>query len=50
MDWSRPWDQIDGFMRRSAVGEAYAHLRALVVRGVLEESEGEPTRWSLVEQ
>ena len=22
MDWSRPWDQIDGFMRRSAVGEA----------------------------
>ena len=26
MDWSRPWDQIDGFMRRSAIGEAYAHL------------------------
>jgi hypothetical protein len=50
MDWSRPWDQIDGFMRRSAIGEAYAHLRALVVRGVLEESDGEPTRWSLVEQ
>ena len=49
MDWSRPWDQIDGFMRRSAIGEAYAHLRALVVRGVLEESEGEPTRWRLVE-
>ena len=49
MDWSRPWDQIDGFMRRSAIGEAYAHLRALAVRGVLEESEGEPTRWKLVE-
>ena len=29
MDWSRPWDQIDGFMRRSTIGEAYAHLRAL---------------------
>jgi hypothetical protein len=28
---------------------AYAHLRALVVRGDLEESEGEPTRWKLVE-
>jgi glyoxylase-like metal-dependent hydrolase (beta-lactamase superfamily II) len=49
MDWSRPWDQIDGFMRRSAIGEAYAHLRALSKRGVLDESEGEPTRWTLVE-
>jgi len=49
MDWSRPWDQIDGFMRRSAIGEAYAHLRALARRGVLEESEGEPSRWKLVE-
>ena len=26
MEWSRPWDQTDGFMRRSAIGEAYAHL------------------------
>ena len=38
MDWSRPWDQIDGFMRRSAIGEAYAHLararRARRARGV----------------
>jgi glyoxylase-like metal-dependent hydrolase (beta-lactamase superfamily II) len=50
MDWSRPWDQIDGFMRRSAIGEAYAHLRALVVRGVLREEAGEPTRWFLVDE
>jgi glyoxylase-like metal-dependent hydrolase (beta-lactamase superfamily II) len=49
MDWSRPWDQIDGFMRRSAIGEAYAHLRALSKRGVLEETDGEPSRWSIVE-
>jgi len=49
MDWSRPWDQIDGFMRRSAIGEAYAHLRALSKRGVLEESDGEPTRWTIIE-
>jgi glyoxylase-like metal-dependent hydrolase (beta-lactamase superfamily II) len=49
MDWSRPWDQIDGFMRRSAIGEAYAHLRALSKRGVLEETDGEPSRWTLVE-
>ena len=50
MDWSRPWDQIDGFMRRSAIGEAYARpARASSKRGVLEESEGEPSRWKLVE-
>jgi len=49
MDWSRPWDQIDGFMRRSAIGEAYAHLRALSKRGVLEENDGEPSRWRIVE-
>jgi len=49
MDWSRPWDQIDGFMRRSAIGEAYAHLRALTRRGILAESEGEPSRWTVVE-
>jgi len=48
MDWSRPWDQLDGFMRRSAIGEAHAHLRALEVRGVLEEVVGEPSRWKLL--
>jgi glyoxylase-like metal-dependent hydrolase (beta-lactamase superfamily II) len=50
MDWSRPWDQIDGFMRRSAIGEAYAHLRTLSKRGVLDELDGEPSRWTLVER
>jgi glyoxylase-like metal-dependent hydrolase (beta-lactamase superfamily II) len=49
MDWSRPWEQTDGFMRRSAVGEAYAHLRALSKRGVLVETDGEPSRWAVVE-
>ena len=49
MDWSRPWDESTG----SCAGPPSARPTrtcALVVRGVLEESEGEPTGWSLVEQ
>ena len=49
MTWSRPWERIDGFMRRAAVGEAMAHLRALQARGVLREVNGEPARWELVQ-
>ena len=30
--WSRPWDQLDRFTRRSAIGEALAHLRTLEVQ------------------
>jgi len=47
MHWSRSWDRIEGFMRRAAVGEAMAHLRALEVRGVVREVPGEPSRWEL---
>jgi hypothetical protein len=49
MDWSRPWEQFNEFTRRSAIGEAAAHLRALEVRGVVVEIVGEPSRWKLVE-
>ena len=42
MIWSRPWDQIDGWMRRAAVGEAMAHLRALEQRGILEPTTASP--------
>jgi glyoxylase-like metal-dependent hydrolase (beta-lactamase superfamily II) len=49
MHWSRSWDQIAGFMRRAAVGEAMAHLRALQNRGIVREIVGEPSRWELVE-
>ncbi|HWC38815.1 MAG TPA: MBL fold metallo-hydrolase [Acidimicrobiales bacterium] len=49
MTWSRPWNRIEGFMRRAAVGEAMAHLRALESRGVLREVNGEPARWELVQ-
>ncbi|HEY2811929.1 MAG TPA: MBL fold metallo-hydrolase [Acidimicrobiales bacterium] len=49
MRWSRPWDRIEGFMRRAAVGEAMAHLRALESRGVVREIRGEPSHWEVVE-
>jgi hypothetical protein len=48
MEWSRPWSEMAGFPRRSAIGEAEAHLRALEVRGVLREIPGEPSRWEIV--
>jgi glyoxylase-like metal-dependent hydrolase (beta-lactamase superfamily II) len=48
MRWSRNWDRIEGFMRRAAVGEAMAHLRALEIRGVVREVMGEPSRWERV--
>jgi glyoxylase-like metal-dependent hydrolase (beta-lactamase superfamily II) len=49
MHWSRPWDRIEGFMRRAAVGEALAHLRALEHRGVIREVPGDILHWELVE-
>jgi glyoxylase-like metal-dependent hydrolase (beta-lactamase superfamily II) len=48
MDWSRPWNDIDPFTRRAAIGEALAHLRALEVRGVVHENVGEPSHWELI--
>jgi len=50
MKWSRPWSGIDGFMRRAAVLEALAHLRALEVRNVLREVRvaDQPSRWQVV--
>ncbi|HLI24308.1 MAG TPA: MBL fold metallo-hydrolase [Acidimicrobiales bacterium] len=49
MVWSRPWDRIQGFMRRAAVTEIYAHLRRLERRGTLRAVGGEPLRWEIVE-
>ena len=48
MRWSRSWDRIEGFMRRAAVAEAMAHIRALERRGVLREIPGEPVRYEVV--
>jgi glyoxylase-like metal-dependent hydrolase (beta-lactamase superfamily II) len=50
MHWSRPWDEIEGFMRRAAVGEALAHLRALEHRGVVREEPGEPSHWVVTDE
>ncbi len=49
MKWSRPWDDIAGFMRRAAVGEAVSHLRALEIDGMVQVEDGEPALWSLAE-
>ena len=49
MDWSRPWDQVTGFVRRQAVGEAAAHVRALEVRGVLRRLPGDVAHRELVD-
>ena len=49
MSWSRPWNRIEGFMRRAAVTEIFAHLRLLERRGRLRLIVGEPLRWEIVE-
>jgi hypothetical protein len=50
MRWSRSWDDIAGFMRRAAVGEAASHLRALEIQGAVQVDDGEPAMWSLTER
>ncbi|HET9076252.1 MAG TPA: MBL fold metallo-hydrolase [Acidimicrobiales bacterium] len=45
MTWSRPWEQIQGWMRRAATGETLAHLNYLQRQGVVREEVGEPSRW-----
>jgi glyoxylase-like metal-dependent hydrolase (beta-lactamase superfamily II) len=47
LEWSRPWEQIRGFMRRAAIGETHAHLVALESRGRLVRSGERPFRWRL---
>jgi glyoxylase-like metal-dependent hydrolase (beta-lactamase superfamily II) len=43
LTWSRPWDQYDGYMRLSAVGETVSHLTHLARRGdVLVSDEPVP--------
>jgi glyoxylase-like metal-dependent hydrolase (beta-lactamase superfamily II) len=50
MKWSRQWDDIAGFMRRAAVGEAVSHLRVLEIDGVVQVEDGEPALWSLTDR
>ena len=45
LTWSRPWDEIQGFMRRAAIGETFAHLVVLERRGRLVRRGRHPSRW-----
>ncbi|WP_256789888.1 MBL fold metallo-hydrolase [Frankia sp. AvcI1] len=40
LTWSRPWSESQGIVRRSAVGETYAHLLHLERRGLLTGGAG----------
>ena len=46
LTWSRPWEQIRGYMRRAAVGETLAHLSLLESSGRARREQGVPVRWS----
>lgn len=45
LTWSRPWETIPPFMRRSANNETLAHLVWLEARGRITRTKGEPDIW-----
>ena len=45
LTWSRPWDEIDLFLQRAAVGETLAHLRRLELADRVRSAPGIPTVW-----
>ena len=47
LTWSRPWDDLQIWARRAAVGEALAHLIVLENRGEATREPGVPQRWEL---
>jgi glyoxylase-like metal-dependent hydrolase (beta-lactamase superfamily II) len=49
MTWSRSWDQYDGFMRVSAVGETMSHLVQLVKRGLVVATDETVPKYTVVE-
>ncbi|SHM63834.1 MBL fold metallo-hydrolase [Cryptosporangium aurantiacum] len=48
LTWSRPWEQNRGFIRRSAIGETYAHLVHLQRRGLVTPGAGAEDAWRRV--
>lgn len=48
LTWSRPWEQIESWMRRAALGETLAHMMVLEGRGRLRRSGRAPERWEVV--
>ncbi|KIF66822.1 hydrolase glyoxylase [Streptomyces sp. AcH 505] len=49
LSWSRPWAETLGIIRRSAIGEAYAHLVHLEQRGLISDRGGEVDAWQVRE-
>ncbi|MEV1167835.1 MBL fold metallo-hydrolase [Nonomuraea sp. NPDC049784] len=47
LTWSRPWETIPPFMRRSANNETLAHLVWLEAKGRVRREPGEPDLWRL---
>jgi len=48
LTWSRSWEETQGFLRRAATGETFAHLALLERQGRIRR-EGEPAaRWWVV--
>jgi glyoxylase-like metal-dependent hydrolase (beta-lactamase superfamily II) len=45
--WSRPWSQTQGVVRRSAIGEAYAHLMHLQALGLIINRGTDVDAWSV---
>lgn len=48
LTWSRPWDQYDGYMRVSAVGETMAHVVRLLRLGLVAASAEPVPRYTVV--
>lgn len=46
LTWSRPWDQIQPFMRRTAMLETLAHLVMLAAQDRVVMLDGPPARWA----
>jgi glyoxylase-like metal-dependent hydrolase (beta-lactamase superfamily II) len=46
LTWSRPWADMPSYARRSANGEALAHLRELEARGHVQSSDAEIQVWT----
>ena len=45
LEWSRPWDQVVGFLRRAAVGETLAHLTMLESQDRVRRQGEAPVHW-----
>jgi glyoxylase-like metal-dependent hydrolase (beta-lactamase superfamily II) len=47
LTWSRPWSESRGIVRRSAIGETYAHLVHLASRGLITNTPDGVDHWRL---